>query len=193
MNLPTPSSACSLTDNSKQTLALTLTAGKRTYSLDLTKASDRKHLSSLIQDADVIMQAFRLGSLERKGFGLEDIIEMSKKRHIVLDRLFRIAFHPLPGIQPDFLCLRFCSIGFAVLLCRLVFFQAIQRDMHTLTSKCQVHSSSVEQQLLLQTARLILVLELWHGFPISMSFAPSFLFLPHPACKFQLLLIRFMR
>lgn len=81
MNLPTPSSACSLTDNSKQTLALTLTAGKRTYSLDLTKASDRKHLSSLIQDADVIMQAFRLGSLERKGFGLEDIIEMSKKRN----------------------------------------------------------------------------------------------------------------
>jgi hypothetical protein len=27
------------------------------------------------------MQAFRLGSLERKGFGLEDIIEMSKKRN----------------------------------------------------------------------------------------------------------------
>jgi hypothetical protein len=27
------------------------------------------------------MQAFRLGSLERKGFGLEDIVEMSKKRN----------------------------------------------------------------------------------------------------------------
>jgi hypothetical protein len=62
-------------------LALTLTAGKRTYSLDLTKDSDRRHLDELIEGADVVMQAFRLGSLERKGFGLEDIIEMSKKRN----------------------------------------------------------------------------------------------------------------
>jgi len=62
-------------------LALTLTAGKRTYSLDLTKDDDRKHLDQLVQGADVVMQAFRLGSLARKGFGLEDIVEMSKKRN----------------------------------------------------------------------------------------------------------------
>jgi hypothetical protein len=58
-----------------------LSAGKRTYSLDLTKDADKKHLDDLIQGADVIMQGFRLGSLERKGFGLEDIVEMSKKRN----------------------------------------------------------------------------------------------------------------
>lgn len=62
-------------------MSLTLTAGKRTYSLDLTKASDRAHLQDLIDDADVVMQAFRLQSLERRGFGLSDIIETSKKRN----------------------------------------------------------------------------------------------------------------
>jgi hypothetical protein len=62
-----------------QALALTLTAGKRTYSLDLTKESDRKHLDKMVEGADVVMQAFRLRSLERKDFGLEDIVEMSKK------------------------------------------------------------------------------------------------------------------
>jgi hypothetical protein len=65
----------------KQSLALTLTAGKRTYSLDLAQDTDRKHLEELIEGADVVMQAFRLRSLERKGFGLEDIIEMSRKRN----------------------------------------------------------------------------------------------------------------
>lgn len=64
-----------------QSLAVTLTAGKRTYSLDLTKDNDRDRLHGLIDGADVIMQAFRLRSLERKGFGLEDIMEMSKKRN----------------------------------------------------------------------------------------------------------------
>lgn len=57
-----------------------MTAGKRTYSLNLNKASDRQHLQELIDGADVIVQAFRLHSLERKGFGLTEIIEMSKKR-----------------------------------------------------------------------------------------------------------------
>jgi hypothetical protein len=47
----------------------------------LAQDSDRKHLQELIEEADVVMQAFRLRSLERKGFGLEDIIGMSKKRN----------------------------------------------------------------------------------------------------------------
>ncbi|ENH74922.1 Dimethylaniline monooxygenase [N-oxide-forming] 5 [Fusarium oxysporum f. sp. cubense race 1] len=51
-----------------QALSVSLTAGKRTYSLDLTVESDRQKLHGLIGDADVIIQAFRLRSLERKGF-----------------------------------------------------------------------------------------------------------------------------
>jgi hypothetical protein len=62
-------------------LSITLTAGKRTYSIDLSKESDRRYVQDLIEGADVVMQAFRLGSLDRKGFGLEDIVEMSKKRN----------------------------------------------------------------------------------------------------------------
>lgn len=67
--------------NTQQSLAITLTAGKKTYSIDLTKESGKQHVQDLIEGADVVMQAFRLRSLERKGFGLEDIVEMSKKRN----------------------------------------------------------------------------------------------------------------
>lgn len=57
-----------------------MTAGKRTYALDLTIEADKKRLHTLIEGADVIIQAFRLRSLERKGFGLEDVMEMARAR-----------------------------------------------------------------------------------------------------------------
>lgn len=57
-----------------------MTAGKTTYNLDLTRDSDKQRFQTLIDDAEVIFQAFRLHSLERKGFGLDDMIELSKKR-----------------------------------------------------------------------------------------------------------------
>jgi crotonobetainyl-CoA:carnitine CoA-transferase CaiB-like acyl-CoA transferase len=60
-------------------LSVSLTAGKRTYSLDLTVESDRQKLHGLIGDADVIIQAFRLRSLERKGFGLDDVLKMAER------------------------------------------------------------------------------------------------------------------
>ncbi|GJN66056.1 hypothetical protein PLICBS_000072 [Purpureocillium lilacinum] len=42
--------------------------------------SGKQELRELIEEADVIIQAFRLRSLERKGFGLEDILNMANKR-----------------------------------------------------------------------------------------------------------------
>lgn len=62
-------------------LSVTLMAGKRVSSLDLTKESDREQLVETLADADVVVQAFRFKSLERKGFGLQDIVEMAKKRN----------------------------------------------------------------------------------------------------------------
>lgn len=56
-------------------------AGKRVSQLDLSKEADRQHLLETLQDADVVVQAFRMKSLERKGFGLDDIIELAKKRN----------------------------------------------------------------------------------------------------------------
>ncbi|KAJ6443546.1 alpha methylacyl- racemase protein [Purpureocillium lavendulum] len=63
-----------------QLLSVTFTAGKRTCALDLNVEGDREQLRSLIADADVVIQAFRLRSLERRGFGLEDVLEMANKR-----------------------------------------------------------------------------------------------------------------
>ncbi|KAL7763875.1 hypothetical protein ACKLNR_007233 [Fusarium oxysporum f. sp. zingiberi] len=59
---------------------LPIPGGLLTYSLDLTVESDRQKLPGLIGDADVIIQAFRLQSLERKGFGLDDVLKMAEKR-----------------------------------------------------------------------------------------------------------------
>lgn len=63
-----------------QVLNLTLTAGKRTCGLDLNKESDRQHLECLIAEADVFIQAFRLRSLDRRGYGLHNVLEMANKR-----------------------------------------------------------------------------------------------------------------
>ncbi|KAH8621483.1 hypothetical protein IG631_23884 [Alternaria alternata] len=64
-----------------QPLSITLTAGKRTYALNVQDEKDRQALVDLMADADVIIQAFRLRSLERKGFGLYDLVEIAKQRN----------------------------------------------------------------------------------------------------------------
>ncbi|GJN66043.1 hypothetical protein PLICBS_000059 [Purpureocillium lilacinum] len=63
-----------------QPLSVSLTAGKRTCSVDLTTESGKQKLRELIMDADVVIQAFRLRSLERKGFGLDDVLQMANRR-----------------------------------------------------------------------------------------------------------------
>jgi crotonobetainyl-CoA:carnitine CoA-transferase CaiB-like acyl-CoA transferase len=59
---------------------VTLTAGKRIWALDLNEAVGKKHLRELMEGADVIIQAFRLRSLERRGFGLDDALEAASQR-----------------------------------------------------------------------------------------------------------------
>jgi CoA-transferase family III len=61
-------------------IQFSLTAGKRTCALDLTKEEDKKQLYKLMEDADVILQSYRQGSLARKGFGLDDLLEMANRR-----------------------------------------------------------------------------------------------------------------
>ena len=60
---------------------MSLTVGKYTCALDLTKESDRQRLHKLLEGADVVVQAFRRRSLQRKGFGLEDLLDTAKKRN----------------------------------------------------------------------------------------------------------------
>ncbi|KAG5755820.1 hypothetical protein H9Q70_001608 [Fusarium xylarioides] len=57
-----------------------LMAGKTTIDLDLEDPADHKKLMQLFEQADVILQGYRLGSLSRRGFGLEAALELASKR-----------------------------------------------------------------------------------------------------------------
>lgn len=55
-------------------------AGKATYDLDLERPADHARLLKLIEEADVILQGYRYRSLERRGFGLDAVLEMATAR-----------------------------------------------------------------------------------------------------------------
>ncbi|GAM87943.1 hypothetical protein ANO11243_059710 [Dothideomycetidae sp. 11243] len=57
-----------------------LMAGKTTIDLDLNNPADHAKLMQLFEQADVILQGYRLRSLERRGFGLNKCFEIAKKR-----------------------------------------------------------------------------------------------------------------
>lgn len=57
-----------------------LMAGKITIDLDLEDPADHARLLALFEQADVILQGYRLGSLDRRGFGLDAALEMANKR-----------------------------------------------------------------------------------------------------------------
>ncbi|TKA59943.1 hypothetical protein B0A55_10220 [Friedmanniomyces simplex] len=61
-------------------LGLTLTAGKSTQSADLNKQEDAERVHKLVEEADVVIQGFRKGAIERKGFGLNNVLAMANKR-----------------------------------------------------------------------------------------------------------------
>ncbi|GME28013.1 CoA-transferase family III [Neofusicoccum parvum] len=54
--------------------------GKHTSDLNLKKPEDRKIFEELLQSADVILDGYRPGSLERLGYGPKQIIELTKHR-----------------------------------------------------------------------------------------------------------------
>ena len=53
--------------------------GKRKYSLDLNVEGGRAQLHKLLEEADVIVQGYRQGALERKGFGLHGFLRMASR------------------------------------------------------------------------------------------------------------------
>lgn len=57
-----------------------LMAGKITIDLDLDNPADHKRLTQLFEQADVILQGYRLRSLERRGFGLQTALQIANKR-----------------------------------------------------------------------------------------------------------------
>ncbi|KAH6648795.1 CoA-transferase family III domain-containing protein [Truncatella angustata] len=61
-------------------MQLTLNAGKRTIAIDLRKPDEAAILQSLIADADVFIQGFRLNKLPKYGLGLNDILKLAGER-----------------------------------------------------------------------------------------------------------------
>ncbi|KAF5550963.1 acyl transferase carnitine dehydratase [Fusarium mexicanum] len=61
-------------------MQLTLNAGKRTIAIDLRKPEDAAIIKSLIADADVFIQGFRMNKMPKFGLGLNDIIKMAGER-----------------------------------------------------------------------------------------------------------------
>ncbi|KAJ4171738.1 hypothetical protein NW754_000317 [Fusarium falciforme] len=57
-----------------------LMAGKTTVDLDLDNPAHCKQLTELFEQADVILQGYRLGSLERRGFGLQAALQIANRR-----------------------------------------------------------------------------------------------------------------
>lgn len=57
-----------------------MNTGKRTIDLDLTKEEDKSRLWELLKNADVFVQGFRPNAIKRKGFGVNDILEMAGSR-----------------------------------------------------------------------------------------------------------------
>ncbi|RJE19139.1 CoA-transferase family III [Aspergillus sclerotialis] len=57
-----------------------LMAGKITIDLDLDNPTDHARLTQLFEEADVIIQGYRLGSFARRGFGFEAAQKMAERR-----------------------------------------------------------------------------------------------------------------
>ena len=57
-----------------------LMAGKNAFDLNVDNPDDHAQLIKLFEEADVILQGYRLRSLERRGFGLKAALEMANKR-----------------------------------------------------------------------------------------------------------------
>lgn len=60
-------------------LDVDLSRGKRTVQLDLTNENDKQTLLDLIKDADVIIQAYRPGSLSARGFSPEALTKLNPR------------------------------------------------------------------------------------------------------------------
>jgi crotonobetainyl-CoA:carnitine CoA-transferase CaiB-like acyl-CoA transferase len=52
--------------------------GKTNSYLDFSRDKDRDILTNLIRDADIFLDGYRYGALERHGFGVEDVVKINK-------------------------------------------------------------------------------------------------------------------
>ncbi|KAI9034271.1 CoA-transferase family III domain-containing protein [Hyaloraphidium curvatum] len=88
------------------TLGYDTQVGKRSIFLDLKDNTDRATLTAMIKDADVVIQNYAYGALDRLGFGPKQVAEMVKDRDrgIIYVQSNCFGFHgpmaPNPGFDP---------------------------------------------------------------------------------------------
>jgi crotonobetainyl-CoA:carnitine CoA-transferase CaiB-like acyl-CoA transferase len=54
--------------------------GKKSIHLDLDNEADTEALRRLFEGADVILQGYRSGTIDRRGFGLDYALEVAARR-----------------------------------------------------------------------------------------------------------------
>ncbi len=66
-------------DDESSVLFLSVNAGKRAITLNLKKPESREIIHRLVKDADVVMENFRAGVMERLGYGYEELSKLNPK------------------------------------------------------------------------------------------------------------------
>ncbi|KAM7213286.1 succinate--hydroxymethylglutarate CoA-transferase [Rhypophila decipiens] len=98
-------------------LQLTLNAGKQTISLDLCDLSDRAYLlENLLPQADVFIQGFRPGVLDKYGLGLNDLLKMAEQRQKGIIYVTESCYGPVDGVyasRPGWQQIADCASGAA--------------------------------------------------------------------------------
>ncbi|ORY59207.1 CoA-transferase family III domain-containing protein [Pseudomassariella vexata] len=61
-------------------MQLTFNAGKRTIAIDLRNSDDAALLNSLVREADVFIQGFRINKMPKHGLGLHDLLKLAGER-----------------------------------------------------------------------------------------------------------------
>ncbi|KAK4177404.1 CoA-transferase family III domain-containing protein [Triangularia setosa] len=101
-------------------LQLTLTAGKITTCLDLRDAADLAQFHSLLQEADIFIQGFRPGVLDKFGLSQDDILTIATKRNRGIVYVTENCFGPdgVYATRPGWQQIADCASGVAYVMGR---------------------------------------------------------------------------
>ncbi|KAK4203472.1 CoA-transferase family III domain-containing protein [Triangularia verruculosa] len=101
-------------------LQLTLTVGKTTTCLDLRDPADLGQFHSLLKEADVFIQGFRPGALDKFGLSQDDVLSMAVKRNRGIVYVSENCFGPdgLYATRPGWQQMADCASGVAYVMGR---------------------------------------------------------------------------
>lgn len=127
--------------------------GKHTCDLDLRTPTGREAFEELLQTADVVLDGYRPGSLERLGYGPEQIVQLVKGRGkgivYVGEDYFgnKGEWAGRPGWQQIGMCFQEnsipCSVGIREVPAQCLLSISIDEDCFALSEQLEFHSSPI--------------------------------------------------